>query len=139
MLLIVVLYKIIFSVQLFITGGFRHCEELGDEAISWFEVISKDCHANNICSQWRLLNKIRNHMWRFVSFVAETITKPRLFECIARVTRPNVEVTKPEPNIRLIILFLLKQVVITLFMNLKQIHLILIKFNHALEMYFSSY
>ena len=48
-------------------------------------------------------------MWRFVSFVAETTTKPRLFECIARVTRLNVEVTKLEPNIRLIILFLLKK------------------------------
>ena len=48
-------------------------------------------------------------MWRFVSFVAETTTKPRLFECIARVTRLNVEVTKLEPNIRLKILFLLKK------------------------------
>ena len=48
-------------------------------------------------------------MWRFVSFVTETTTKPRLFECIARVTRQNVEVTKLEPNIRLIILFLLKK------------------------------
>ena len=46
-------------------------------------------------------------MWRFVSFVTETTTKPRLFECFARVTRIMVEVTKLEPNIRLIILFLL--------------------------------
>ena len=47
-------------------------------------------------------------MWRFVSFVTETTTKPRLFECFARVTWLMVEVTKLEPNIRLIILFLLK-------------------------------
>ena len=48
-------------------------------------------------------------MWKFVSFVTEATTKHHLFEYIALVTKHNVEVTKLEPNIQLIILFLLKK------------------------------
>ena len=46
-------------------------------------------------------------MWRFVSSLADTIAGLHLFECLARVMKPQVEASEIEPNIRLIILFLL--------------------------------
>ena len=46
-------------------------------------------------------------MWRFVSSLADTTAGLHLFECVARVMKPLVEASEIEPNIRLIILFLL--------------------------------